>query len=659
MNGTPFIGLVQNVSLLLAMAFLSDVAASRWRTGQSSFVQVPVGIAIGAIAVTVMLTPWTFDHGIVFDARSVLLGISGLFFGPVSTATAMAITAAFRFYMGGTGTWTGIAVILTSGAIGIAWRYFRRQSLADISWHELYLFGIVVHIAMLLLMLTLPWATALLVLSHITLPVMLVYPLGTTLLGALISKRLRSEQADRVLRESEEKFRMAFYTSPDAVNINRLEDGMYISINPGFTRIMGYTEKDIIGKTSIEYNIWNDIEDRQRLVAGLKKDREVINLEAIFRTKNGDIRYGLMSASVIDLNGVPHILSVTRDITDRKRAANELIRLSQQNELILASAAEGIVGLDLQGKQTFVNPAAASMLGYKVEELLDHPSHSTWHHTRADGSPYPAEKCGISAAYRDGTVHRSCDDVFWRKDGSSFPVEYKSTPIYEKDRLAGAVVTFADITERKKNEETIEETLESLSKAVGTTIHVISSAVETRDPYTAGHQNRAAGLACAIAMDMGLRKDKIDAIRMASSIHDVGKLSIPAEILAKPTKLSEIEFSLIKEHSKKGYEMLKDVKSPWPLAEIVYQHHELMDGSGYPRNLKGEEILIEARILVVADVVEAIASHRPYRASLGIDAALNEIEKNRGIIYDAAVADACLRLFREKGFKLEGSDFKR
>ncbi|MBW2560216.1 MAG: HD domain-containing protein, partial [Deltaproteobacteria bacterium] len=146
----------------------------------------------------------------------------------------------------------------------------------------------------------------------------------------------------------------------------------------------------------------------------------------------------------------------------------------------------------------------------------------------------------------------------------------------------------------------------------------------------------------------------IEGIRMAGSIHDIGKLSIPAEILSKPTKLSDIEFSLIKEHSRKGYEMLKDVESPWPLAEIVYQHHERMDGSGYPRKLKGDEILMEARIMAVADVVEAMASHRPYRPGLGIDAALEEIEDNRGILYDADVVDACLRLFREKVYQLKG-----
>jgi HD-GYP domain-containing protein (c-di-GMP phosphodiesterase class II) len=139
---------------------------------------------------------------------------------------------------------------------------------------------------------------------------------------------------------------------------------------------------------------------------------------------------------------------------------------------------------------------------------------------------------------------------------------------------------------------------------------------------------------------------------MAGSIHDIGKLSIPAEILSKPTKLTDIEFSLIKVHSQSGYEMLKDVESPWPLAEIIYQHHERMNGSGYPRNLKGNEILMESRILAVADVVEAMASYRPYRPALGIEAALEEIEKNKGILYDNTVADTCLKLFREKGYQL-------
>ena len=139
---------------------------------------------------------------------------------------------------------------------------------------------------------------------------------------------------------------------------------------------------------------------------------------------------------------------------------------------------------------------------------------------------------------------------------------------------------------------------------------------------------------------------------MAGAIHDIGKLSVPAEILTKPSKLTKLEFSLIKQHSSSGFEMLKDVASPWPLAEIVHQHHERINGTGYPRNLKGDEILIESRILAVADVVESMASHRPYRASLGVEAALEEIEKNKGILYDTNVVDACLNLFLCKGYQL-------
>jgi PAS domain S-box-containing protein len=208
-----------------------------------------------------------------------------------------------------------------------------------------------------------------------------------------------------------------------------------------------------------------------------------------------------------------------------------------------------------------------------------------------------------------------------------------------------------DITERKQSEQKLKNTLESLRKAVSATIQVMVSAVETRDPYTSGHQIRSANLARTIAAEMKLSQDQIDAIRMAGAIHDIGKLSIPAEILSKPTKLSEIEFSLIKEHARQGWEILGNVESPWPLAEMVYQHHERMDGSGYPRNLKGDAILIEARILAVADVVESMASHRPYRPALGIDKALEEIKKNSGTLYDDTVVEVCLRLFREKGFQ--------
>ncbi|TRZ88824.1 HD-GYP domain-containing protein, partial [bacterium] len=212
---------------------------------------------------------------------------------------------------------------------------------------------------------------------------------------------------------------------------------------------------------------------------------------------------------------------------------------------------------------------------------------------------------------------------------------------------------YRDITDQKKAEEKLQETLNSLRMAFGGIIQVLSATTEKRDPYTAGHQKRVADLARAIGQEMGLAAERVEGIRLAGIIHDIGKVSIPAEILSKPTRLTKIEYNLIQTHSASGYDILQDIEFSWPIAEMVLQHHERLDGSGYPRGLKGDDILLEARILAICDVVEAMASHRPYRPALGIDAALEEIEKNIGILYDPEAAAACLKLFREKDFKFK------
>jgi HD-GYP domain-containing protein (c-di-GMP phosphodiesterase class II)/sensor domain CHASE-containing protein len=309
--------------------------------------------------------------------------------------------------------------------------------------------------------------------------------------------------------------------------------------------------------------------------------------------------------------------------------ANDLFTFNDQFYNIFRTTAAQVGGYTMHAAEyarRFVHPDDMHMVGEETRKAIETPD------------PHFNRQIEHRILYSDGTVG------------------YVNVRFFiVKDSQGRTVRTFGvnqDITERKHSEKQLRDTLESLRKAVGTTIQVMVSAVETRDPYTSGHQNRVAELARAIATEMGWPPEKIEGLRLASSIHDIGKLSVPAEILSKPTKLSKIEISLIKEHARTGYEILKNVKSYWPLAEIVYQHHELMDGSGYPRNLKGEEILMEARILNVADVVEAMASHRPYRPGLGIDAALNEIEQNGGIFYDDAVVKACLRLFREKGYRL-------
>ena len=205
---------------------------------------------------------------------------------------------------------------------------------------------------------------------------------------------------------------------------------------------------------------------------------------------------------------------------------------------------------------------------------------------------------------------------------------------------------------RKEAEKALQRSYDQLQETFVATVNALASTVEMKDPYTAGHQRRVTRLACAIAKEMGLPEERIEGIRMAGLIHDIGKINIPAEILAKPGLLSEIQYNMVKIHPQVGYDVLKEIKFPWPVAEIVLQHHERMDGSGYPHRSSGEEIILEARILAVADVVEAMSSHRPYRAAHGLEMALDEISSNKSTLFDPDVVDICLKLF-EQGFHFD------
>ena len=225
-------------------------------------------------------------------------------------------------------------------------------------------------------------------------------------------------------------------------------------------------------------------------------------------------------------------------------------------------------------------------------------------------------------------------------------VEERTAKLVKSNRLLKI-----EVENRKRVQLELEHSFETIKKAMHSTIQAISMTVEKRDPYTSGHQQRVADLTKAIAQELKLPADQIESIYMAAAIHDIGKISLPAEILVKPIQLSDIEISLIQTHAQAGYDILKGIEFPWPIADIVLQHHERMNGSGYPQGLAGDKILFEARIIGVADVVETMASHRPYRPSIGTDKALEEIAKNRGTLYDPLAVDACLTLFNGKKFE--------
>ncbi len=347
-------------------------------------------------------------------------------------------------------------------------------------------------------------------------------------------------------------------------------------------------------------------------------------------------------------------LHIAIEISLYKNRAEATIRKTELwLAAVLKSVGDGVIASDKEGRITFMNATAEKLTGWKQEDALGKKQTEVLNIKDADVNNL--EKHLVEKVITDGLIINLLDDhLLIAKDGTETPISDSVAPIREDNgETPGTVLVFRDISAHKRMEEERWQGVERMRKALRATVQAMAAVVEIRDPYTAGHQRKVADLARSIAKEMGLSADQIDGLRTAATIHDIGKISVPAEILSKPTKLSELEFSLIKAHSQSGYDLLKDIDFPWPVARMALEHHERMDGSGYPQGLTGEKLLIESRIITVADVVEAMASHRPYRPGLGLDKALDEISKNKGVLYDPEVVAACLRLFEEKGYKME------
>jgi PAS domain S-box-containing protein len=466
-----------------------------------------------------------------------------------------------------------------------------------------------------------------------------------TVIAHDITERKLVEEA---LRRSEMKFRTLYDSTSDAVML--LDEKGFFDCNKATLPMFGYaTLEEFCSKHPADLSppkqlcgVDSKTLANERIATAMEKGS--INFEWMYnRNGTGETFPADVLLTAMELDGKAAVEAVVRDITDRKQAEEDLRQAEEKYRSIFENSQEGIFRSTPDGKMIMANQAMAKMYGYESpEEMMASVTDVAHQHY-----VYPEDRRKLKEMIEEHGFIKGHEAQNCRKDGSIIWISRTMHAVHdEKGQITYYDGIIEDITNRK-------HAVERIKKALAATVQAIAVIVETRDPYTAGHQRRVADLARAIATEMNLPTDKIDGIQTAAVIHDLGKISVPAEILTKPTKLTDLEFGIIKTHAQSGYDILKDIEFPWPIARMVLEHHERMNGSGYPNGLLAEEMLLESRILAVADVVESMASHRPYRPSLGIEAALEEIEKNRGTLYDNAVADACLRLFREKGYQLQ------
>ncbi len=359
-------------------------------------------------------------------------------------------------------------------------------------------------------------------------------------------------------------------------------------------------------------------------------------------------RWRVTCTPVRDASGcIVGTVEVSHDITERARADEARAESEERFRRMAESVDDGLTIVE-NGRVVYVNDRLSEILGCPREELVNM--------TSVDFAA-PEERARLSQVMQAATESgdRPWELEFWivRPDGRRRCIRNRYSLSTDGERVLGRYIVTTDVTERKRTEQELQLSLQRLRDLLQETVNALASAIELRDPYTAGHQRGVTKLACAIAEQLGVLPERVEGLRMAALVHDVGKISVPAEILSKPGSLTETQFGLIKSHPETGWDVLKSIPFPWPVAEIVLQHHERLDGSGYPRGLHGDQIILEARILAVADVVEAVTSHRPYREALHIDEALAEISEHTNSLYDASVVDACVHIFRKRVFSLE------
>jgi PAS domain S-box-containing protein len=459
---------------------------------------------------------------------------------------------------------------------------------------------------------------------------------------------LRDVSEARLLAAQAAKLAAIVLSSPDAIITKTLDD-VIVSWNPAAEALYGYTADEMIGR-SVEVLMPPGHEGEPLdLIARIVAGEPLVRYETQRLRKDGSLMDVVLTLFPIrdEKGGISAISVMAHETTEQKRLEQERLHAESIFRDTFERTTIGIAHMGTDGTWLRVNQTLCDLLGYSREELLAITYLGIVHPDDIEEAHHAIRRLGSG----EDSLY-SADKRCLRKDGSFVWTHMDISLIRKADGTPDFSVTIIDeITERRRAEELAAQQSERIERTLNSVVDIASSIVEMRDPYTAGHQRRVSELAVKIAERLGMSGHEVDDILVAALLHDMGKTAVPAELLTKPGALSPVEFALIKAHPEAGYRLAVSANMPELISEMIYQHQERCDGSGYPRGLKGDQMLIGAKVIAIADVVEAMSSHRPYRSALGTVAALAEIERGAGTLYDARASEACMSVFNEDGFE--------
>ena len=687
MNESIIIALIQNAALLLALALIFETFVHRLPVHKLNIWQIPLGIVIGLIGISVMQSPWLLMPGVIFDTRSILLGISGLFFGLLPTVIAILITAAWRIQLGGVATIMGVAVIVTTGTIGILWRHLSKIKLSEFSFRKLYLFGLILHADMLLMAFLLPLDTALTILENISIPVMIIYPAVTALLGLLMSNRLKRELITDKFGESEERLRLAIEAGNIGLFYSDLTSNKSETSREWKNQI-GYDEQEI----DDDHNDWENRlhpDDKDYVLEKLNNclSDPNCNYECEYRLRHKDGSYRwILAKALIHRDSSGHAVRMVGshiDITQQKNAEIDLKAGREEYRLLTESIKDVVWIMDAETMQfRYVSPSIEGQRGYTVEEVLSQPILSSISDdAQAEISQVIRKRLND---YSKGIINKDqyfTDEVPQsRKDGSIVWTEVITNYYLNEDNRRVEVRGVSrDISDRRQTEEimasaqadlhrmlkeadlsrrsllsvaedqkiaedSLRQTTKDLIVAYDATLKGWSTALEMRERETAGHSIRVVDHTLELANLLKIDERELIHIKRGALLHDIGKMAIPDSILLKPGPLTDDEWVIMRQHPTYAYRLLSDIPYLLPALDIPYFHHERWDGSGYPHSLVGENIPIEARIFAVVDVWDALSSDRPYRPAWTDDAVIKYLKDQSGKQFDPGVVKEFLKI---------------